>query len=239
MPDTLPTDDPNLIKALRRMRRVLLAWAALFAALAVLSILIQRSSLPIAALHWLLGTLLLAISPQPAYLGLVAVLWGISLLGLIPAVNQVFILDPVAQIFGLETIESLALAFVRLALMVMAWNQFMFYRMLYGTKGTTGLDFNLPAIPEMVANHTDRLAQLSWASSGLGLVLTLIAFPLSGEGLAQLPLMIAFTSSAYGIGLGIGSAFSPTNRRNAALVGVGLGVIGLTLVLSAAQTMLI
>jgi hypothetical protein len=235
----IPPDNEHLIAASKRLRRILLAWAALFAALGLLTLLALRGNLPIAALPWLAGALALAVSSQPVMLAYVAVTLGISLVALIPTINQTFAVDPVALLFGIGTIEIIALAVIRLILLIMAWNQFLFYRMLYGTEGASGLDPDWKTIPEVIPNRTDQLAVLARWFALAAIVFALLSFPLDNLGLARVPLVIAFGLVALAVGIGVGVAFSPTQKRRIALTAVGLGVLAFMMLLSISRVLLI
>ncbi len=233
MPQSLSPDHPNLQRAVSRLRRILLGWAALFVGMAALTFLAAPGVIPI---QWLVGLALLIISAapnpersksflglQPALLGLVSVTWALSLLGLVPAVNEIFALDPIVLMFEAGFIESLALAFVRGILVVMAWNQLLFYRMLYGTQGTVGLEPGMPDIPEMVPNRTANLETYArWAGISGGLII-LAAFIIPNNDLLLPLLTSALGAGMVAIGLGVGVAFSPTNRRSAALGSIVVG----------------
>ena len=198
-------------------------------------------------IQWMAGLALLILSAapdpsrngaflglQPALLALVAVTWALSLLGLVPAINQVFALDPIVLMFEAGPIESLALAFVRGILVLMAWNQFLFYRMLYGTRGTVGLEAGAPDIPEVVPNRTALLEGYArWAGiSGGGLILAAYIIP-NNDFLLPL-LSSSLGAGMVAVGLGVGVAFSPTSRRPAALGSVLVGgIIFLVTIVSA------
>ncbi len=220
MPRSLSPEHPNLVRAASRFRRISLAWAALFAGTGLLSLIGQPGVAPVL---WVIGAVLLAVEPQPALLAMVAVGWGLTLLGVAPDLNRVIALDPVGALFSAGWLESLSLGFVRLILAIMAWNQFLFYRLLYGTRSMTGLTENLPDIPEVIPNRTGRLTGYSWAAGVVGgLALLLSAVP---EALPiERPLQTAALGfAALSIGLGVGVAFSPTHRRGTALTAVVLG----------------
>lgn len=235
MPNSLSPDHPNLLRAVSRLRRILFGWAVLFLGMAALTFLAAPGVIPV---QWLGGLALLVISAapnpertggflglQPALLGLVSVTWALSLLGLVPAINEIFALDPIALMFEAGIIESVALAFVRGILVVMAWNQLLFYRMLYGTEGTVGLEPGMPDIPEMVSNRTDLLETYArWAGIAGGLII-LAAFVISNDDLLLPLLSSALGAGMVAIGLGVGVAFSPTERRSAALGSVLVGGI--------------
>jgi hypothetical protein len=189
-------------------------------------------------IQWIAGLALLVLSAapnpdrngsflglQPALLGLVSVTWALSLLGLVPAINEVFALDPIVLMFEAGFIESVALAFVRGILVVMAWNQLLFYRMLYGTEGTVGLELGMPDIPEMVPNRTALLETYArWAGIAGG-VIVLAAFIIPNDDLLLPLLSSALGAGMVAIGLGVGVAFSPTQRRSAALGSIVVGGI--------------
>ncbi len=247
MPQSLSPDHPNLQKAVSRLRRVFFAWAALFAGMAVLTFLASPGVIP---LQWMAGMALLILSAapdpargggflglQPALLALVSITWALSLLGLMPAINQVFALDPIVLLFEAGLIESVALAFVRGILVLMAWNQFQFYRMLYGTRDAVGLEPGLPDIPEVVPNRTALLENYArWAGiSGGGIILAAYIIPNS----ELLPPLLSSSLGAgmVAVGLGVGVAFSPTDRRPAALGSIVVG--GIIFVVSIASARLL
>jgi hypothetical protein len=110
---------------------------------------------------------------------------------------------------------------VRVILLVTAWNQFLLYRLLYGTEAATGLDPSLPSIPEMIPNHSDLLALASRALGAVSLIASMAAGTSAGSWSSYL-LGFGISLSVIGLGLGLGAAFSPTRRRAAALTGAGL-----------------
>jgi hypothetical protein len=237
MPKPLPPDHPNLLHAAQRLRRILLAWALLFLAMSVLTALAQAGRSAVSSLVWLGAAVLLTLSPQPAYLGLVTVLWGFSLVGLSPEINRILALDPIGLLLNPGTTEQVALAVVRVVLLVMAWNQFLFYRMLYGTEGSTGLDPRLPPIPTVIARQTDRLASTALWLGGASLLGFLTAFPAAEIGRAGLPLSLGAGLATLATGLGLGVVFSPTGRRSAALIAVVVGTLSYLLILAAVRSL--
>ena len=220
MPRALSPEHPNLVKAASRMRRILFAWATVSAGVGLLGLFTAPRTVPVL---WVGAALLLVLEQQPALLGMVAVSWSLSLLGLSTELNQALALDPVGLLFGGEVVGSLSLAFVRLVLALMAWNQFLFYRLLYGTQAMIGLSTGLPDIPEMIPNRTDRLVAYSWFGITAGGLALLFSFTLASPEGVQSLLTISLGLAALSIGLGIGVAFSPTHRRAAALASVALG----------------
>lgn len=197
----------------------------MFAGMATLTLLSNRQVVPA---QWLIGALVLGLEPQPALLGMVAVTWGLSLLGLIPDLNALFKIDPAGALLQFGTIESLALAFVRIILMVMAWNQLLFYRMLYGSPSPNK---RLPGIPEVIENKTARIARWAQLSLIAGTLALLLSLAIDRP---RALLSAAFNLAALSTGLGIGVAFSPTDRRGSVLAAVMLA--GLLLVLSVAAS---
>ena len=220
MPRPLSPEHPNLVRAATRLRRIQLAWAALFSGAGLLSLIAHRDVAPVL---WLIGAVLLVAESQPALLAMVSVGWGLTLLGVSPELNRVIALDPVGALFSAGWAESLSLGFVRLILAIMAWNQFLFYRMLYGTRSMSGPTEELPAIPEVIPNRTGRLTAYAWAAwvaGGLGLILS---SSLEAQPMLRLTQTAALGFAALSIGLGVGVAFSPTSRRGIALSAVVLG----------------
>lgn len=224
MSSTLSPDDPNLIIATNRLSRTLRVWAALFAGAGVLTIIASQGRQPIIALQWIIIAFILAVGKQPVYLALASIQWGLSLTLLIPSLSWILGPDPLSYLIYDSSIENIALGLVRVVLMIVAWNQFLFYRMLYGTAEASGLDADLPPIPEVIPNRTDRIAEVSRFLGLFGVVASIAAFSLQTHNLALPALRLSFTGAIFALGLGLGVAFSPTQRRSAALTSVGLGV---------------
>jgi hypothetical protein len=217
-------DHPNLQLAAQRLRRILWTWAALFAGMGLLAFFRAGPDRLAQALPWLAAAALLAISRQPALLALAAVIWGLSMVGTLPQPSGAPLPDPLSSLLGEGVIERLALVLARVLLMITAWNQFMFYRLLYGSAGASGLDPELPPIPEVIENRSDRLAWVARLIGVLALAFTLLALPLAGSGLRLASLDLALGGAWFAIGLGAGAAFSPTRQRRIALTGGTLGV---------------
>jgi hypothetical protein len=232
----LSSDDPNLRQAALRMRRTLWIWAALAAGMGILSAAPAGGGTLVPAAGWLAAAALMALLPQPALLALTAALWALSLLAWIPGVGAALGTDPLTVLLQPGTFESLGLAVVRLLLAATAWNQFLFYRMLYGTGRAAGLDANLPPIPEVVRNLSDRLAKAALALGAAALAVASVSWavtlPLRPTGV-QTGVVLA----SFALGLGLGAAFSPTQRRAAALLGVGLAGIAIVVALAAGTTL--
>jgi hypothetical protein len=209
--------------AVKRLRRILRIWAVLFAATGLLTLWAVGGRQPLAALPWLAAAVLLVRDNQPIYLALTAVQWGLSLIVLIPGIQAAFGPDPLAYLSNTGIIESIALALVRIIFMITAWNQFLFYRMLYGTSESTGIDNDLPVIPMVISNRSNRLALISRSLGTVGIPMALLALAFRGNTLAVHTLGLAYTCSVLAAGFGLGAAFSPTTRRDAALTGLALG----------------
>ncbi len=224
-PEPLPADHPNLKLAATRLQRIQWIWAALFAGMAVLSWISIGGAYPWASLPWLVGAAFLATLLQPALLALVALLWALSLVALIPGMAAVFGPDPISQVFSGGIIETVGRAIVRVVMAVVAWNQFIFYRMLYGTAGTVGLPEDLAPIPEVIDNRSDAFAT-SAAVAGVGAgLLTIASLTLPTSAIGHTLVQLAYHASVFALGFGLGAAFSPTSLRRRALLGAGLGIL--------------
>ena len=100
----------------------------------------------------------------------------------------------------------------------------MFYRMLYGTQGTVGLE-DVPDIPEMVPNRTALLESYArWAGIAGGVII-LATYAIRSDALLIPLLSSALGSGMVAVGLGVGVIFSPTERRPAALGSIVVGAI--------------
>lgn len=182
-----------------------------------------RTEYPTASILWFGSALLLFISHQPALLALVAIQWGISLTTLIPGVALITGPDPLSYLFDSGVLETLVLIGVRLVMIVTAVNQFLFYRMLYGTESIQALYPDLTPIPAVIPNQTGRIAISGRLLGFLGILLTLLSVPLRSRGMDAHLLNLALGSSTLAMGFGLGVAFSPTQRRGTALTAILLG----------------
>jgi hypothetical protein len=225
-PAATPVDHPSLLLAVGRLRRTQWVWAVLFAGLGGLALVANGFAEAFLPLTWIAIAALLALQPQPILLSLVAVAWGFSLVFLIPGVAQTIGTDPITRLLAGGAVEIAALAIVRIVLLVTAWNQFLFYRLLYGTQGAHGLDPALAPIPAVLANPSDRGAVWSRLFGFLGVAAALLSIPLSATPRTTL-LGAAYAGSVFAVGLGLGAAFVPTSRRAMALTGVFLGCAAL------------
>ena len=225
MSKTLSPDHPNLVQAASRLQRIFWTWGGLFLIMGLFTGAVLRGNYPLASLPWIVSGILLLTGRQPAYLALVAVLWGMSITSLIPNVRNLVGPDPISVILELSSIEAIALGVVRILLLVMAWNQFMFYRMLYGTEQMSGLEEDVPAIPKLIANKTDQIARIAQIVAALGLSVVWTSSIMNSETLTGFFLAFAYAASILSIGLGVGVVFSPTARRKIALSAIGIGFI--------------
>lgn len=235
---TLSPEHPNLKLAATRLQRVQWIWAGLFAGMAVLSWTVIGQSYPLAALPWLVAAGLLATILQPAFLALASLLWVLSLIVLIPGMGLVFGPDPISQLFAGGAIETLGRAAVRVVLAVVAWNQFIFYRMLYGTEGTVGLPEDQPHIPEVVTNRANGLASISAVLGGGASIMALASIGLATNAAGHSLVQLAYHGSIFALGFGLGAAFSPTSNRRWALIGTFLGVLGFLISVAAGRLIL-
>jgi len=231
----LTPEHPNLRQAATRLRRTMWVWAALAAGMGVLTASQGMGGSLLPALGWFAAAVLTALFVQPVLLGLAAVQWALSLVTWIPGVALVVGGDALTTLLNPGAFESFGLALVRVLLAITSWNQFLFYRMLYGTGLAAGLDPSLPPIPEIVPNRTDTWALAARTLGCLALAAALLALALAAP--ARLPaIQVGLVLASLGIGLGMGTAFSPTGRRGVALLGVGVAVAAFVLALAAGAT---
>ncbi|NIN95672.1 MAG: hypothetical protein GTO49_11975, partial [Anaerolineae bacterium] len=220
VPSTLSSEDPNLLLAADRLRRISWIWGSVLGAMGLVALRVAGRQHPFTVAPWLLVAFLLLFGRQPAYLAVAAVQSSLSLILLVPGLQPVFGPEPLTTLLGSSGLETIGLALVRIGVMITAWNQFLFYRMLYGTGGASGLDAELPIVPEVIPNRTDQLALTASALGASGLVLAWGSMPVSDLLRAGQTLDIALGLATLAIGFGLGSAFSPTRRRGYALLGV-------------------
>jgi hypothetical protein len=181
------------------------------------------------AVGWITLATLLVSRAQPLLLACVAVALGFSLIFLIPGVDRVLGPDPLAALLGGGLAGLIGMALVRIVLMATAWNQLFFYRLLYGTEAMTRTGSELPAVPEVIVNMSDRAAWAGRLAGFVGLLFTFAAVPLRGGPWQVHAISLAYSLSVFAVGLGLGAAFSPTRRRGMALAGVSLGMTTLIL----------
>ncbi len=227
MPSPLTRDDPKLQAAVARWRRLSWLWALLCAGVGGLSLAVGGPAHAGLALSWIALAALLVTLVQPLLLASVAVSLGFSLVLLVPGVEPALGPDPLAGLFGGGLPGTLGIGVVRVLLMVTAWTQLLFYRLLYGTEDIASFDPKLPAIPELVPNGSDPAAWASRLGGFLAVVVSLGSIPLRDGGYLPHALGLAYSLSVLSAGLGLGAAFSPTHRRGTALTGVILSMVAL------------
>jgi hypothetical protein len=225
----LSKDHPNLVAAAARLRRLQWIWGLLAAGLGGIGLAIGGLDHAGVAVGWITLAALLVSRPQPLLLACVAVALGFSLIFLIPGVDRVLGPDPLAALLGGGLAGLIGMALVRIVLMATAWNQLFFYRLLYGTEAMTSAGSELPAVPEVIVNISDRAAWAGRLAGFVGLLLTFAAVPLRGGPWQVHAISLAYSMSVFAVGLGLGAAFSPTRRRGTALAGVSLGMTTLVL----------
>jgi hypothetical protein len=207
------------------MKRTMWLWALFMAAMGVLTLGATGGSYPLITFSWFVTAILLAIGRQPVFLALTAVQWGLSLASFAPGFQELLGPDPLLTLFEPSTLEIIVLVLVRVIFMASAWNQFLLYRLLYGTEAGYGLEEGKADIPEVIPNRTDRWAWAARLIGFAGLAAALIAIPLRAAAIARHLLSGTVAASILAIGLGVGVAFSPTHKRRTALTGVIFGVV--------------
>lgn len=225
MARTLRKTDPNLLQAVNRLGRAQQVWGGLSLLFGLLTYLTVGTRHPLAGLSWIILGGLCFLGPQPLLLMAVAAQLGFSLLFPLPRIALLYGTDPLTAILGASAVEIAGILFVRLVMLLTAANQFFFYRLLYGTSTASGLDPELPPIPVMIPNQSDRYAALARWSGLTGLLACGAAFGLAGTPFAPLTLEVAGVAGILAVGLGLGAALSPTRLRSAALLGVAAGLL--------------
>jgi hypothetical protein len=205
--------------------------------MAALTFTALGSSHILRAVPWVVGALLFAFGRQPAYLALASISWGLELVHLVPGAEAALGPNPLSASLGSGPLELLGYAVLEAVMMVTAWNQFMFYRMLYGTQAFSGLDPEAPAIPEIVPN---RSSQLAWAAflMALGSVIAAAAaIPLAQQARMSWAVDAAIGLSQLALGLGLGVVVSPTARRELAIASVFISTAGFAFSLAVNQVL--
>lgn len=229
MPKTLPSTDSNLLKGVQRLARSHYIWAALFITFGLLTQFAAAPRHLFSGLPFIIIGLACLRWRDPALLATVAVLFALSVVPMLNSKIGILGPDPLPQLTSLGRLEFAALALGKLLLMYTAFNQFLYLRFLYGTAQAATDEPDLPHIPEMVPNRTN--AQARWArglavAGMLCAVGALFMTSMELEALIRAGAELGGSLGAVAISLGLGAAFSPTHERPAALLGVGLGLIG-------------
>ena len=230
MPKTLSKKDPHLVEAVKRLKRIQQIWGVLLIGLGGLTEWAGAGDHPASGLPLIAVGLFALAWAEPAVLAAVATVVAFSI---VPTINPgITILgpDPLRLALADSTIELVAVVVGKGLIVLTAASQFFFYRFLYGTARATTDDPELAIIPDMVPNRTNGLARAArWIGligSALGAAGILFAFAAPGALQVRLFGEMAGSLGVVAIGLGLGCAFSPTDERNAALLGVVLGLIG-------------
>lgn len=239
----LAKTDPHLLDAVGRHNRTQKTTGAILIAFGLLA---QFVGISLPTLHPVAGLPFIAIGAfcvwwgDPALLAAAAVLFALAIL---PTVNPALTLpgpDPLVALTGMDGWELVIVVGVKAVLAFSTIQQFFLFRLLYGTERMTSDAADLDLIPPLVKNRTDIYAR--WARSA-GLAAAVLAVVGVGflvvDPQALGTRILAELASALGaaaLGLGLGAAFSPTDERPAAVVGMAAGVGGL---LAAAVTLLL
>ena len=229
MPKLLPPDDPNLLKAASRLARGQLIWGWLLIGVGVLTELAAGAAHPVAGFPFIAIGIMCLRWGDPALIAAVAMLLALSIWPALDTRASILGPEPLYKVLNLGLVERGTLVFAKGILVYTALQQFLVLRFLYGTETATTDDPDTPIIPAMVPNNTNRFAV--WARflgfAGilfviLALLLTIIAPPTAfTRALAEL----GGSLGAVALGLGLGTAFSPTDEREAALWALGLGAV--------------
>lgn len=232
MPNTLSPTNPHLLEAVQRLNRTQKTTVLILIGYGLFVQVVGFTSDP---QHFVGGLPFIAVGffcfvwGDPALLAAAAVLLAFSL---IPGVNPALSVlgpDPVVQLTGVTGLELVIALGVKAVLAFTALQQFLIFRFLYGTERASGFGADLAVIPPMVPNRTDRLAR--WARStglaaavGAALAIASLLVDPAAVGTRVLP-ELAGALAVTALGLGLGAAFSPTDERPAALLGLGLGLL--------------
>jgi len=228
MPKTLSSDDPHLLTAVNRLGRAQMIWGWLLISLGVLTAIVARLEHPMAGMPFIAIGILCLRWGDPALLATVGTLIALSIVSTSNPRATLLGPDPLTQLMALSAIEIGALVIGKILIVATAANQFFFYRLLYGTERATSEEPDLDIIPPMVQNRTNGLARWGRWLALIGGFCAISASLLSNlDPTASLVRILAEAGGSLGAvaaGLGLGSAFSPTDERRAALVGIGIGL---------------
>lgn len=233
MPKTLSKNDPHLLTAVGRLERAQRSNAFILIAFGLLTQAVAISSEP---LHPVAGLPFIAIGVfcwlwgDPALLATAAVLFLFSVVPSIVTRLSLLGPDPIVALAGIGGWELVIVVGVKVVLAFMSLQQFFMFRLLYGTQRMASDEADLAFIPAMVTNRTDVYARWARIAGSVGAVAALVGFGATFvDPTAFATRVFAELGGALGgtaLGLGLGAAFSPTDERRAALVGMGLGLAG-------------
>lgn len=233
MPKVLPQSDPHLQEAVQRLNRTQKTTGWILLGYGVFTQLVAISAEPghpVAGLPFLAIGFFTLLWGEPALLAASGLLFALSLVpALAPAVSLLGP-DPIVQVTEVTGWELLLVVGVKAVLAFSAMQQFLLFRLLYGTERARTDEPDLALIPAMVPNRTDRLARWGRSTGLVGVAAALLALAfLASDPTAYAGRVIAEVAGALGAvaaGVGLGAAFSPTDERPAALLGLGAGLAG-------------
>lgn len=226
MPETLRATDPNLVAAVNRSRKTLVFWGVLVLVDSIFTGLVLRGAFPLAPFSGIVVGALCFFSTQPVVYAMVAVQLASTMLRAGHPIAVALGGDPLLVLTQASALEAAAITFTRAIFFYTAAQQFLHYRMLYGTARATGPVAGMPAIPEMVPNRTDIGARWALWCGISSVLMTMASFGLVAFGGQSAALGLASGLAVLGLGLGLGVAFSPTDRRRTALIGALMGLAG-------------
>lgn len=229
MPKTLSKTDPALLTGVKRLQRVQLVWGLLLIGLGLSTELAATSQHPVAGLPFIAVGLLAMRLAEPA---LLATVGALMVFAIVPTINpRLTILgpDPLLVLSAPSFLETLAIVVGKAIIVLTAANQFFLYRFLYGTHRASTDDPTQAVIPEMVPNRSTGLSLWARWIAIAGLIFAagsvLLRFFAPDPFIPRLWAEIGGSFAVMAVGFGLGAAFSPTDQRQAALFGVGAGLL--------------
>lgn len=231
MPQKATSDHPNLTKLTERLRRTQWVWAGVFASMSWITLSVMGKEYPLAAAPWLIISALLILGKEPVYFALIAVQWGLSLLSMLPGLNRFIGPDPFSMIFMPSLVEGLTFSMVRILLLLIAWNQFLCYRILYGRARKAQHEKSLLELPEVIPNKATILAKIALTLAFLAILTIWGTIFLRSPKEIEYSTFFAYLSASFAIGLGAGALFSPNKHRSMAGASVGLGSFAIVSIL--------
>ena len=235
MPKALSQDDPNLLKAVQRLKRANWIWGGLLIGLGVLTQWTLAPQHPFTGLPLILIGFACVRFNEPALLAAAGVLIALSTLAYVNPNLTLLGPDPLPRFVSPADDEAELRLFLvtftvgKLILAYMAFNQFVLMRFLYGSEHAWVDDPKQPGIPPMVPNRLNSILRWSlWLALGsIGLlVVTLILLLTDPSGLAsRLGAELTGSLGALALALGLGVTFSPTDFRGVAVLTMGLGAL--------------
>lgn len=211
------------------MQRTLRVWGLLLALYGGLTFFLNFGPHPVAGWPFIILGVLCLLGGDPLLLGSIAVLMAFALVPTVAPNLPLFGPDLLRQIVLLNSIEFFAVIVGKVLIIITSLNQFMFYRFYYGTARAEMEDPQLPVIPALVPNRTNRFAHWTSWLVGVGLLAALLALGLSlVDRTAFLPQVLAELGGTCGglaVAITFGVVFSPTDERPVALRNAALGLL--------------